>query len=207
MPDRLLTAADNALRTLFAGRPEASRPNPAGDVAGPELDEQERDVSARLMRINQAGEVAAQGLYQGHALVARNDELEAKLRHAADEEMDHLAWCTARLGELGARPSLLNPVWYGGAYLIGAASGIAGDRWGLGFIEETERQVVEHLDEHLNRLPERDARSRAILERMREEEAEHGADARQSGAAKLPQPIRGLMKRSAEIMKRGAWRI
>jgi ubiquinone biosynthesis monooxygenase Coq7 len=207
VPDRVLAAADNALRTLFAGRPEATRPSPAGDLARTELDDDERDISTRLMRINQAGEVAAQGLYQGHALVARNAGLEAKLRHAADEEMDHLAWCTERLGELGSRPSLLNPVWYGGAYLIGAASGLAGDRWGLGFIEETERQVVEHIEAHLQRLPEGDARSRAILERMRDEEAEHGADARQSGAAKLPRPIRALMKRTAEIMKRGAARI
>lgn len=207
LQDRLLHAADNALRTLFAGTTEATRPNPAADVAEPQLDDADRDVSSRLMRINQAGEVAAQGLYQGHALVARDPALESQLRHAADEELDHLAWCSARLAELGSRPSLLNPVWYAGAYVIGAASGLAGDRWGLGFIEETENQVVEHLEQHLERLPAADDRSRAILERMRDEEAEHGADARQSGAATLPRPVRALMRRSAEIMKRGAWRI
>ncbi|MEO1421159.1 MAG: 2-polyprenyl-3-methyl-6-methoxy-1,4-benzoquinone monooxygenase, partial [Pseudomonadota bacterium] len=165
--DRLIAGADNALRTLASTAPEPSRPSPARDTVEPNLNEQERKLAASLMRVNDAGEVAAQGLYQGHALVARDRAVLEQLHHAAEEEFDHLAWCRNRLSELDSRPSLLNPAWYAGAYVMGALSGIAGDRWGLGFIDETEKQVVEHLDDHLQKLPARDQRSRDILGTMR----------------------------------------
>lgn len=204
--DRLLVGADNALRTLGSKSPQAARPSPAGETTEASLTDTERKHASGLMRVNDAGEVAAQGLYQGHALVARNPAIIDKLHHAADEEFDHLAWCRGRLNELDARPSLLNPVWYTGAYVMGALSGLAGDRWGLGFIDETERQVVEHLDDHLERLPVRDQRSRDILGTMRAEEAEHGKDAREAGAAQLPAPVRGAMRVFSGVMKAGAYR-
>jgi ubiquinone biosynthesis monooxygenase Coq7 len=204
--DRLLAGADNALRVLASPAPEATRASPGNNAPEARLTEKERNLSAGLMRVNDAGEVAAQGLYQGHALVARDAAILDKLQHAAEEEFDHLAWCRSRLRELDAKPSLLNPAWYAGAYVIGALSGIAGDKWGLGFIDETEKQVVEHLDEHLQRLPARDQRSRDILGTMRAEEAEHGRDARAAGAAKLPAPVRGAMRLVSGVMKAGAFR-
>ena len=205
--DRLLCGADNALRTLGSTAPQPMRPSPAERLDESPLTDEEQRLAGNLMRVNDAGEVAAQGLYQGHALVARDGQLHAKLQHAADEEFDHLAWCRGRLAELGTRPSRLNAAWYAGSYAIGALSGIAGDRWGLGFIEETERQVVEHLDQHLERLPARDQRSRRILGQMREEEAVHGADARTAGASRLPAPVRGAMRAVSAIMKAGAFRV
>ena len=205
--DRLLDMADNALRTLSAPRAHAARPTPAAGTSEAVLGDEQRGTSASLMRINHAGEVAAQGLYQGHMLVARDADLESTLRHAADEEFDHLAWCRQRLEELGAKPSVLDPIWYAGAFAIGAASGMAGDRWGLGFIAETERQVVEHLSDHLQKLPDDDARSLAILSQMRDEEAEHGEHATEAGAKPLPEPVKALMKLAARVMKAGASRI
>lgn len=205
--ERLLAGADNALKTLTVNAPQAQRPSPAANAKHASLDAAQQRLSSGLMRINHAGEVAAQGLYQGHALVVRSSSLHDKLQHAADEEFDHLAWCRQRLSELDARPSLLNPVWYAGAYAIGALSGLAGDKWGLGFIDETERQVVEHLEDHLAKLPAKDQRSRRILDTMREEEAHHGADARKHGAAELPGPVRGVMKLAAGIMKASAFRL
>ena len=169
------------------------------------LDDRQRAHAAGLMRINHAGEVAAQGLYQGHAAVARDKVIEEQMQRAANEEFDHLAWCEQRLTELGAAPSRLSPFWYAGAFAIGAASGVLGDRWSLGFIAETERQVCEHLESHFERLPRNDARSRAILERMHEEEAEHGENAVEAGAAELPPPIRRLMKLTAKFMTRTAY--
>lgn len=204
--ERLLASADNALKTLLVDKPQAARQNPANS-ADNEMSEEQQKLSAGLMRVNHAGEVAAQGLYQGHALVARSKQLHAQLQHAADEEFDHLAWCRARLEELGEQPSLLNPAWYAGAYAIGALSGLAGDSWGLGFIEETERQVAQHLDGHLSTLPEADLRSREILKTMKEEEEAHGQDAYDAGAAALPAPITGVMRAAAAIMKAGAFRI
>ncbi|MEL7023163.1 MAG: 2-polyprenyl-3-methyl-6-methoxy-1,4-benzoquinone monooxygenase [Pseudomonadota bacterium] len=205
--ERLVAGADNALRTIASHAPAPQRPSPAGDTRDPNLSDAERTLAANLMRVNDAGEVAAQGLYQGHALVARDAKILEKLHHAAEEEFDHLAWCRGRLRELDARPSLLNPAWYAGAYVIGALSGIAGDRWGLGFIDETERQVVEHLQDHLERLPARDQRSRDILGTMRAEEAEHGKDAREAGAASLPAPIKVAMRAVSGVMKAGAFRL
>lgn len=203
--DRLLAGANNALRTVSAPAGRPARDNPAADVAEGNLDRRQRAHAAGLMRINHSGEVAAQGLYQGHAAVARDKSIEQQMQRAADEEFDHLAWCEERLTELGATPSKLSPFWYAGAFAIGAASGVLGDRWSLGFIAETERQVCEHLENHFQRLPQQDARSRAILERMHEEEAEHGENAIDAGAAELPPAVKQLMKLTAKVMTRTAY--
>lgn len=198
--DRLLVGIDNALRVVSSAPVAATRPNPAAGMAEPVLSSQERSHAAGLMRVNHAGEIAAQGLYQGHAAVARDPRIGQQMQEAADEELDHLGWCEERLGELGSGPSKLRPLWFGGAWAIGAASGILGDRWSLGFIQETERQVSEHLTGHLDRLPETDAKSRAIVTRMRDEEELHGANARDAGAAPLPTPLRRWMRLTAKFM-------
>jgi ubiquinone biosynthesis monooxygenase Coq7 len=158
------------------------------------------------MRVNHAGEVSAQALYHGQALVSRDAALRGHLLKAADEERAHLQWCETRLQELGERSSRLSPFWYLGSFAIGAAAGIAGDRWNLGFVEETERQVVEHLDSHLQQLPQQDQRSRAIVEAMKDDEARHGAEAAAAGARSLPPPVKSLMRRIAGVMKFGAYR-
>ncbi len=204
--DRLLSGVDNALRTIAAPTGGHARPNPAADTLHGELSEPERKHSAGLMRVNHAGEVAAQALYQGHAAVARDAATAQHMRQAASEERDHLHWCEQRITELGAKPSRLSPVWYAGAFAIGAASGVLGDRWSLGFVAETERQVAAHLDEHLDKLPADDHRSRAIVRQMRDEEMQHGEDAKQRGAADLPLPVQNLMRATAKIMKRTAYR-
>ena len=204
--DRLLASANNALRTVVATAGQSARQNPARDIPDADLSPSERRHAAGLMRVNHAGEVAAQGLYQGHAAVARSPETEAQMHQAAEEEFDHLAWCEQRLTELDARPSVLSPVWYAGAFAIGAASGALGDKWSLGFIAETEKQVCAHLDSHLDRLPEDDAKSRAIVKTMRDEEEEHGANAKNAGAAELPEPILRLMQLTAKVMTTTAYR-
>jgi ubiquinone biosynthesis monooxygenase Coq7 len=157
------------------------------------------------MRVNHAGEVCAQALYQGHAAVARDKTIEAQIQQAADEEFDHLAWCEERIHELGENVSRLSPFWYAGAFAIGAASGMLGDKWSLGFIAETEKQVCAHLDSHLDSLPEEDAKSRAIVEQMRDEEEEHGDNAVAAGAAELPAPVRRLMQMTAKVMTKTAY--
>ena len=205
--DRLLASANNALRTVAAPAGDATRPYPAETIADAELSEEERRHAAGLMRVNHSGEVAAQALYQGHAAVARDRSIEAQIHEAAVEEFDHLAWCDRRLAELGETPSKLAPLWYTGSFLIGAASGVLGDRWSLGFIAETEHQVCEHLDSHLDGLPEQDARSRAVVRQMRDEEEEHGEHARAAGAAELPPPVKQLMRLTARVMTRTAYRI
>jgi ubiquinone biosynthesis monooxygenase Coq7 len=164
------------------------------------LSETDRRASAALMRVNHAGEVAAQALYHGQALVSRSEATRDMLLHAAREEADHLAWCETRLKELDSRPSLLNPLWYCGSFAIGALAAAAGDRTSLGFVVETERQVEGHLEEHLTRLPADDARSRAILNEMRTDEIGHGATAKAAGASELPAPVRVLMRRVARVM-------
>lgn len=203
--DRLIAGMDGFLKTVTSTPTHAARDNPAKDIADEPMTPAEQSRSAALMRVNHAGEIAAQGLYQGHAAVARDASVEDQMQRAADEELDHLAWCQERLKELGSGPSRLNPLWYGGAFVIGAASGILGDRWSLGFIEETERQVVEHLNGHLDRLPAADAKSRAIVRRMRDEEALHGRNARNAGATHLPAPIRSAMRFTARIMTETAY--
>ena len=203
--DRLLSGIDSALRATASTPTRASRPNPAAKVPESTLSTDEKSHAAGLMRVNHAGEIAAQGLYQGHAAVARDPKIEQQMQAAADEEQDHLGWCEERLGELGSGPSRLRPVWYAGAWMMGAASGVLGDKWSLGFIEETERQVSNHLTGHLERLPENDAKSRAIVKQMRDEEELHGANAREAGAAELPRPIRQLMRLTAKVMTSTAY--
>ena len=205
--DRLLAGANNALRTIAAPAGRPARKNPAADVDEADLSDKQRAHAAGLMRVNHAGEVAAQALYQGHAMVARDPTIEKQMQRAAEEEFDHLAWCEQRLNELNEGPSVLSPVWYAGAFAIGAASGVLGDKWSLGFIAETEKQVCAHLDSHLDELPDDDAKSRAIVKQMRDEEEEHGENAKDAGAAELPDPIRGLMKLTAKVMTRTAYRV
>lgn len=205
--DRLIAGIGSALATVAAAAPSGARPSPAADIPDGELAPDDRSHAAGLMRVNHAGEVAAQALYRGHAAVARDTGIAAHMREAADEERDHLAWCGQRLRELDAEPSRLGPLWYGGAFVIGATSGLLGDRWSLGFVEETERQVAEHLGGHLDALPAADARSRAIVERMRAEEIAHGAAAGNRGAATLPRPVRKLMRGFARVMTRTAYRL
>ncbi|MDH3747078.1 MAG: 2-polyprenyl-3-methyl-6-methoxy-1,4-benzoquinone monooxygenase [Gammaproteobacteria bacterium] len=205
--DRLLVGVNNALRTVAAPAGQSPRPNPAAAIEEGNLNPRQKAHAAGLMRVNHAGEVAAQGLYQGHAAVARDSQVETQMQHAADEEFDHLAWCEQRLEELGESPSKLSPLWYAGSFVIGAASGVLGDRWSLGFIAETERQVCAHLSSHLDGLPDDDTRSRAIVSKMRDEEAVHGQDAIDAGAAELPAPLKGLMKLTARIMTTTAYRV
>jgi ubiquinone biosynthesis monooxygenase Coq7 len=203
--DRLLASANNALRTVAAPAGRPARSNPAAHILDTDLDAGAKSHAAGLMRVNHAGEVCAQALYQGHAAVARDEAVEGQMQRAADEEFDHLAWCEERINELGEEISRLSPLWYAGAFAIGAASGILGDKWSLGFIAETERQVCAHLDSHLDSLPAEDAKSRAIVEQMRDEEEEHGDNAISAGAAELPAPVKRLMKITAKVMTKTAY--
>lgn len=204
--DRGLAALQRALDTV-AGAPVAARPSPGAAQPLPELDAAARRHAAGLMRINHTGEVCAQALYDGQAALARAPETRAYLEGAAAEETDHLAWCGERLRELDDRPSLLNPVWYAGSFAIGALAALAGDRWSLGFVVETERQVEAHLGEHLRRLPEADGRSRAILTAMRADESRHADNAQARGGAPLPPPVPTLMRGASALMKAIAYRI
>lgn len=203
--DRLIGGIDAALRTIAAPSRHTARDNPASGVEDHPMSDRDRSHAAGLMRVNHAGEIAAQGLYQGHASVARDRSIEQQMQQAADEELDHLGWCEQRLSELGEAPSRLSPLWYAGAFAIGAASGALGDRWSLGFIAETEKQVGEHLSDHLERLPADDEKSRVIVSRMREEELTHGANAETAGARELPAPVRRLMRAAAKVMTRTAY--
>ena len=202
--DRLLIGLNNALDVVGGTAQGTGRPNPGHAHALPDLSEPDKTEAARMLRVDHAGEVAAQGLYQGQAMVARNAEVAARLQRAADEENDHLAWCRERITELGGRTSRLDPVWYVGSFVIGAAAGLAGDRWSLGFVVETERQVVRHLEDHLARLPAPDTRSSAILEKMKQDEEMHGSHA-SLGAADLPQPIRQIMTLASKVMTKTAY--
>jgi ubiquinone biosynthesis monooxygenase Coq7 len=209
--DTFISAADRALRALLAP-PAAGRPVPAPSRKAPpppaaaELSPDERRESAALMRVNHAGEIAAQALYHAQALFARDPDVREFMLHAAREETDHLAWCETRLQELGARPSVLNPLWYAGSFGIGAVAALLGDKASLGFVAETERQVEGHLKSHLERLPADDQRSRAIVEAMCHDEAGHGRQAENAGAATLPGPVRELMRRTARVMTHTAYR-
>jgi len=197
--DELIVGVDRALRTL-SGTAISVRPNPAACLEEAELTPDERSHAAALMRVNHTGEVCAQALYQAQALAARDSTAQAQLAQAAREEEEHLAWTQQRLSELGGRTSLANPLWYAGSFAIGLAAGMAGDRVNLGFVVETERQVEEHLTGHMDRLPAADARSRAIVAAMRDDEMRHGAAARDAGADDLPLPIRVLMRATAKFM-------
>jgi ubiquinone biosynthesis monooxygenase Coq7 len=197
--DRLLGAVDQALRTLFA-TPRGTRPCPLVPAESTHLGEQERHHAAALMRVNHVGEVCAQALYTAQAMTSRNDALRAQLQKAAREENDHLAWTQARLEELGARPSLLNPLWYAGAFGIGLVAGRLGDRVNLGFIVETERHVEAHLQGHLDRLPAADHASRAIVAQMKDDERAHADSAVAAGGAELPAPVKMAMRAAAKVM-------
>lgn len=205
--DRALVEIERALATIFVPKPEASQPSPAGSVEDGDLDGDARRHAAGLMRVNHVGEVCAQALYFGQAAVARDEALRSQMLAAAAEETDHLAWCGERLEELGSRPSLLNPLWYAGAYAIGAVAGLVGDRTSLGFVVETERQVEAHLGEHLETLPPGDERSRAIVRRMKDDEARHADKALAAGARILPRPIPSLMRFASDVMKTVAYRL
>ncbi|PJI99063.1 ubiquinone biosynthesis monooxygenase Coq7 [Acidovorax sp. 69] len=197
--DSLLTAADGALRTLFA-KPRATERTPAHGMAEAELDAAQKKLAGALMRVNHVGEVCAQALYSAQAAVTRDPQLRAHLQTAAQEEMDHLAWTQQRLDALGARPSLLNPLWFAGAFALGLATAKISDRASLGFVVETENQVAAHLQSHLERLPEQDKASRAVVARMKEDEERHAAQARASGALTLPAPARAAMRAAAKVM-------
>jgi ubiquinone biosynthesis monooxygenase Coq7 len=203
--DRVLIVADNALRTL-SGAVSPSRPTPGRGLQESRSAEERAHV-AGLMRVDHAGEVCAQALYAGQSLVARDPRVRAALEEAGAEERDHLAWCAERLRELESHPSVLAPFWYAGSFALGIASGLAGDRWSMGFLVETERQVEKHIDGHLDSLPADDARSRAILEQMRTDEIRHAGTGRSLGGTDLPAPVRGAMRLVAKVMTRTAYRI
>ncbi|TBU76842.1 demethoxyubiquinone hydroxylase family protein [Pseudomonas daroniae] len=205
--DRLLLQADMALRTLlpFSGQP--SRPSPAIVEPEAELDEQQTRHIAGLMRINHTGEVCAQALYQGQALTAKLPRVRAAMEHAADEEVDHLAWCEQRIRQLGSHPSVLNPLFYGLSFGVGAVAGLVSDRVSLGFVAATEDQVVKHLEEHLEQIPEEDGKSRAILEQMRDDEQAHANSALDAGGARFPAPVKLGMTLLSKVMTKTTYRI
>ncbi|HEY1772542.1 MAG TPA: 2-polyprenyl-3-methyl-6-methoxy-1,4-benzoquinone monooxygenase [Gammaproteobacteria bacterium] len=205
--DRVLSELEHALRTSTGGGVRAAaRPSPAATLPKDEaLDEATRAEAARLMRVNHAGEIAAQALYQGQAFMARDPQVREAMAKSSDEETDHLAWCEQRLQELDGSVSKLDPLWYAGSFAIGALAGLAGDALSLGFVGETERQVVEHLQGHLEKLPEADARSRAILEQMKSDEARHGAAAERAGGEPMPAPVRGIMRIMSKVMTTTAY--
>jgi ubiquinone biosynthesis monooxygenase Coq7 len=198
--DQLIVAADEALRTL-SGSGSPSRPTPGKDLP----ESASPGEAARLMRVNHTGEVCAQALYSGQAVFARDARVREALRGAAAEERDHLSWCRKRLDELESRPSLLDPLWYAGSFGLGLISGAAGDRWSLGFLAETEAQVERHLEGHLDRLVDDDARSRAVLEQMRQDENRHGALGRSLGGEELPLPVKFAMRMASRVMTRTAY--
>jgi ubiquinone biosynthesis monooxygenase Coq7 len=198
--DQLLTAADAALRTV-AGVNAAARPAPGQGESGGS----DPRHSAGLMRVNHAGEICAQALYSGQALFARDPKVRAALESAASEERDHLAWCRVRLRELDSRPSLFAPAWYAGSFALGVASGLAGDRWSMGFLAETEAQVERHLEGHLEQLPRDDLRSRAVVRQMRDDERRHGESGRSLGAAELPYAVKRAMRTASQLMTRTAY--
>jgi ubiquinone biosynthesis monooxygenase Coq7 len=204
--DQWISGFDHGLRTL-TGVHQAARPNPAAEVAEADMTAQERAHVAGLMRVNHTGEVCAQALYEGQALTASDAKAKDSLMSAAAEEQDHLVWCRSRLRELDARPSILDPVFFGLSFAMGAAAGLLGDRVSLGFVEATEDQVVQHLDEHLQTLPEQDTKSRKVLEAMRADESRHGAQALADGGEELPQPVKQVMRGLAKVMTTTTYRL
>jgi 3-demethoxyubiquinol 3-hydroxylase len=204
--DKLITTFDKGLRTLCATSISA-RPRPDAALADAPLDASNKQHAARLMRINHVGEVCAQALYSGQALTSRSPQIVSALKQAADEETDHLAWCESRIHELGGRKSLLNPIWYVGSFTLGAIAGAVGDKWNLGFLEETEQQVSEHLQNHLSQLDESDIKTRTIINQMRVDEIAHANTANQLGASELPAPIKAGMKFASKIMTKTAYYI
>tara|TARA_Y100000766_G_C18866655_1_gene586116 strand:+ start:945 stop:1592 length:648 start_codon:yes stop_codon:yes gene_type:complete len=205
--DKILIQCDQALRTCVPGAHKAIRTTPAKKLEEQVLSESEKQHVAGLMRINHTGEVCAQALYAGQALTARSDSTVESMNQAAAEEIDHLAWCDERLTQLESRPSFLNPIFYGLSYALGAAAGLAGDKWSLGFVAETEQQVTNHLKSHLLEIPESDLRTKAILEQMIIDEEKHGETAKEAGGKELPRPIQLAMKTMAKVMKNTTYRI
>lgn len=204
MLERLIIEFDKSLRTLLA-EPYSARPYPARDLIDHALENDEKRHVTALMRINHCGEVCAQALYNGQALTARNPDTASALKQASIEETEHLAWCEKRIKELGGRKSLLNPFFYTGSFALGAVAGLLGDKWNLGFLAETERQVGKHLAEHLTQLPEQDVRSRAVLEQMQLDEAKHAESAMQQGGSTLPRPVKYVMKALSKAMTKTAY--
>ena len=205
--DRFIIEFDTALRSVVGGA-NAQRPTPGSESgANTALDSEQRKHAAGLMRVNHVGEVCAQALYQSQKLVARNSEVQEMLDRSGQEEMDHLAWCETRLKELGSHTSYLNPIWYAGSFAIGLAAGFAGDKWSLGFVSETEKQVENHLASHLKKLPEEDHRSRAIVNQMRIDEIEHGQAAMNAGGVTLPETIQKMMQAISKVMTTTAYKI
>ena len=202
--DKLIVGFDKGLRTLFAPA-QTLRPVPGDVLPDAALDETQQRLSASLMRVNHSGEVCAQALYQGQAMTAREPSAKQALEQAAQEETEHLAWTERRIAELGGSKSVLNPLFYAGSFAMGAMSGLLGDKWNLGFLAETERQVVRHLEGHLERLPAEDQKSRAIVEQMREDEARHATSALDHGGAELPAPVKAAMKASSKVMTETAY--
>ena len=202
--DALIIALDNGLRTVLTPA-HSVRPLPGKDLPDAELGEAEKKHAAGLMRVNHVGEVCAQALYQGQALTARNPAAKAALAEAAQEETEHLAWCEARINALGGRKSLLNPVWYASSLAVGMAVGALGDKWNLGFLAETERQVGAHLVSHLTELPEGDVKSRAVVEQMQIDEARHAETALAHGGEALPMPVKGVMQLMSKVMTKTAY--
>jgi ubiquinone biosynthesis monooxygenase Coq7 len=197
--DRIVNEIDKGLRTSFGPPPRPERSNPASELPEADTPEREQELAGRFMRINHAGEICAQGLYQGQALTARLPKVRKKMEEAAREENDHIAWTAARINELGSHTSYLNPLWYAGSFALGALAGLAGDKWSLGFVAETEKQVVAHLEGHLDKLSEADIKSRVILEQMRIDEGKHATAAMTAGAASFPRPIQRLMSFTSKI--------
>ena len=198
--DVFFLIADDALRTLFGPPRATGREDPAAHVDEGELSTAEKKEGARLMRVNHTGEICAQAMYRSQALTARTHTVKSNMIRAASEENDHLLWCENRIEALGGRKSLLNPLWYVGAFSIGTIAGLIGDRWNLGFLAETERQVEKHLEQHLKQLPEADNRSRAVVRQMKEDEASHATVALRAGAAEIPGPIKQLMRSASRVM-------
>jgi ubiquinone biosynthesis monooxygenase Coq7 len=207
LPDRILIEIERAIGTALGTTPDIAHPSPAAGMAEAELSEDERRHAAGLMRVNHTGEVCAQALYSGQAAVARHADTRTQLLDAAAQETDHLAWCADRLQALHSRPSLLNPLWYAGSFALGAVAALLSDKVSLGFVVETERQVEAHLDEHLEKLPAGDAASRAVVARMKDDEARHADNARAAGGIDLPAPIPTLMRQASRVMKAAAYRV
>ncbi|MFY7697989.1 MAG: 2-polyprenyl-3-methyl-6-methoxy-1,4-benzoquinone monooxygenase [Legionella sp.] len=204
--DRVLMEVDNVMRTLFIPEQRCSqRVYPAASLNDASMTQREKKHVAGLMRVNHAGEVCAQALYQGQALTAQLTNIRDQMAHAAAEEIDHLAWCEQRLRELDSHPSILNPCWYLGSFMIGLIAGSAGDRWSLGFVAETERQVTAHLANHVQRLPRQDKKTRVVLESMHEDEAQHAKLAEQSGAASLPYLVKKIMSCISNVMTKSSY--
>ena len=203
--DKLFTELNRGLSPALAVGAQAERATPAKGLEEAKMSAKEREHAMRLMRVNHAGEVAAQALYHGQALTAKLPEVRQEMEHAADEENDHLAWCEERIHELGGEVSALQPFWYVGSFALGALAGAIGDKWSLGFVAETEKQVVKHLEEHETQLPEQDQKTRAILKQMKQDEAEHGEKAMQAGGAELPEPIQLAMSISSKVMTKTAY--